>query len=119
MKIKKHGTTYKGADEKIQYESFKCDHCKCEFSCSPDEYYVDLGGADTSYPWSISCTIERTIKDWLVCSCPECHRIVKKMKERVIETVWSAPNITLTGTGEPIPLKHTEITCNADYLNEI
>ena len=81
MKIKKHGKFSK--TEVVNTEKFKCDNCNCEFTALEDEYYVDEGGADS---WATSSTITYTInsnvKDYLVCSCPECHKIVKKIRER-------------------------------------
>lgn len=87
MKIKKHGKMFE-KEPPIPVEKFVCNSCGCEFTCKNDEYYVDFGGANSSCsPFSISTTstyyaYRTTIKDYLICSCPECHKIVKKIRER-------------------------------------
>lgn len=98
MKIKKHGDTYnKGAEEKK--EKFKCENCGCEFTAEEDEYYRDYGGADAP-DWtntvSLTYTVRSVTKDYLVCSCPECYKIVKKIKERKssYSYTFSSPTVT-------------------------
>lgn len=111
MRIKKHGNMFDKKPEEIKVEKFKCGNCGCEFTCKDDEYYVDLCGADngwtTTYYTSLTYTIGATVKDYLVCSCPECHKVVKKIRERV--------NINYTCGGVTAPLD-TTITCNASNL---
>ena len=89
MRIKKHGRCYQ-KEEPIKTERFECKECGCEFTAKDDEYYVDCGS--NSY-WngisSITYSYSTTITDWLVCSCPECHKIVKKSRTR--ETNITAP----------------------------
>lgn len=98
MKIKKHGSKYSGPVDQKKYEKFKCDKCGCEFSCESDEYYEDLGGADWIYSGisaSTSTYYRTTVKDYLVCSCPECHKIVKKIRERRNDfSLWSSTSST-------------------------
>ena len=93
MKIKKHGNTYE-KEPKDKTEKFTCENCGCEFTAKEDEYYVDLGGADQP---SITCTntistawmFAYSVNDYLVCSCPECHKIVKKKRKREQAPVYS------------------------------
>ena len=103
MKIRKHGNQYT-KEKPERTESFKCDNCDCEFSVKEDEYYTDYGGADNN-SWTIgtSCTytISAVIKDYLVCSCPECHKICKKITERknnLITTSSTSPVVTYATT---------------------
>ena len=96
MKIKKHGKTYE-KEPKDKTEEFTCENCGCEFTAKEDEYYVDLGGADQP---SITCTntvstswmLNYMVNDYLVCSCPECHKIVKKKRKR--EQKVDCPTVT-------------------------
>lgn len=94
MKITKHGKKFEKKEEK--FEDFKCDNCGCEFSVKADEYYVDKGGKDEeSYgTLSGSISISSYIQDYYVCSCPECHKIVKKVSSR-LNTNYG--NVTVTG----------------------
>lgn len=96
MRIKKHGKMF-NKEEPIHTEKFKCDSCGCEFTCKDDEYYIHVGGADWYYgsgniTLTTTYTIGSTIKDYLVCSCPECHKIVKKIRERQRDTLWYSTN---------------------------
>ena len=99
MKIKKHGKLF-NKEEPIHTEKFKCDSCGCEFTCKDDEYYVHKGGAD----WNCGSgnitvttyTICSTIRDYLVCSCPECHKVVKKVHERQRDNWYVSPYTTTT-----------------------
>ena len=70
MKITKHG---KSTKKQVKYESFKCDKCGCEFEVKEDEYYID-----SSYIGGIGLSISNLYEKTYVCSCPECHKIVKK-----------------------------------------
>jgi hypothetical protein len=95
MKIINHGNTYK-SDKDLEFERFKCEKCKCEFNALEDEYYRDYEGAETSNgeSWTyttITINVPKTVKDYLVCSCPECHKIIKKVKERRIQCQYSEP----------------------------
>ena len=93
MKIKKHGDKI---EKKSKPVSFKCDNCGCEFSAKEDEYYRDFGGAEKSGSiWSGSISVSYTIKDYLVCSCPECYKIVKVEDERENTSFQS---ITVSGS---------------------
>ena len=97
MKIKKHGKLF-NKEEPIHTEKFKCDSCGCEFTCKDDEYYTDTGAADWNYVigsgsiTTATCTISPTIRDYLICSCPECHKIVKKVRERQRDNFWYNTN---------------------------
>ena len=99
MKITKHGSTYKKEDNKK--EKFECGNCGCKFDCDDDEFYTDYGGGS-----------------YLVCSCPECHKICKKTRER--QSSWSTANTVpytytnVTGTATPNTVTTHEI--NMDNL---
>lgn len=127
MRIKKHGSKYSGPLDQKKYEKFKCDKCGCEFSCESDEYYEDLGGADGYYSGiSVSTYVYRTTtKDYLVCSCPECHKIVKKIRERENSLTWSSTNTFSNATNATTsaadgtsnePTEYT-FTCKLDNSN--
>lgn len=93
MYINKHGKTYKDV-EKIS-EQFECEYCGCEFTARKvDEIYEDFNAATSNI--SVSLGPEREEKDYLVCSCPECHRIVKKIRTRKVPNYVFTPSITLT-----------------------
>ena len=94
MKIHKHGDTYNKEDSEPK-EKFKCEKCGCEFTAKVDEYYVDFGAGDTSDITGSSTVLALSIvvKDRIVCSCPECHKIVKKNRARNIDT-YSSSSIT-------------------------
>ena len=82
MKIIKHGKKFDKKTEN-KFEDFKCESCGCEFSVKEDEYYIDYGGKDAEAEESLtSITISAYINDYYVCSCPECHKIVKKVSSR-------------------------------------
>ena len=87
MEVEKHGTHF-GRGEQQSSERFACMNCGCKFKCEENEYYVDFEGAIV---WKSSPII---INDYLICSCPECHKIVKKIREH------SKQNISVTPTGE-------------------
>ena len=98
MKIHKHGDTYNKEDSEPK-EKFKCEKCGCEFNCELFEYYADLGGGEPYEYGNINLTIstsKSTITDYLVCSCPECHKIVTKPRERKKEYYHE----TIIGLGE-------------------
>ena len=109
MKIKKHGSTYVGQDKT---EEFTCQNCGCKFTVKENEYYIDYGGANDSN-WTISSTVTYTwssiIKDYYVCSCPECHKIIKKTHERT-----NYNYCTLTGTCSDSSITNTvsDLTIN-------
>jgi hypothetical protein len=89
MNIIKHGEQ---AQAELMTENFKCDQCGCEFSADNDEYYVEKGSCFTTTS-SLVYMYTATVTDTYVCSCPECHKIVTKTKERTIAN----PCCTVTG----------------------
>ncbi len=120
MKIKKHGKMFsKEKDPKI--EKFICDHCGCEFTVKEDEYYVDFCGADQWTSGGLTYTISTIVKDYYVCSCPECFRICKKIHERPVNYTWSTDTTTTIGTkinpdgtdGNDYMNKDIHITCDS------
>lgn len=109
MKIKEHGKNY-GKKNDIQKESFECETCGCKFEAKKDEYYEDLYGAETlNGTYISSCTIRTTVKDYLVCSCPECHKIVKKVRYRNTFSTYSS-NDTWTISGSMAGLSKDTVT---------
>jgi predicted HNH restriction endonuclease len=95
MIITKHGEKHAKESKKVY---FKCDFCKCEFTAEEDEYYRDYGGAESlASALSGSITISYKTKDYLVCSCPECHKIVKFLDERETSSENVIP-VGLSGT---------------------
>lgn len=90
MNIIKHGEQ---SSEKMQTEEFKCGQCGCEFTADYDEYYIERG-----YNYMTSAALTYTynaiITDSYVCSCPECHKIVVKTKQRTD----SITTFTMSGT---------------------
>lgn len=90
MNITKHGVLSR---DELNTETFKCKECGCEFTADYDEYYVEKGSCFTTSS-SLVYTYTATATDTYVCSCPECHKIVTKTKQRTVEN----PAITLTGT---------------------
>ena len=86
MKITEHG------DKKYDRrpEEFKCRNCGCEFTADGDEYYLKKGLPCNSLS-TTSLVYQATVVDTYVCSCPECHKIVIKEKNRDIDS----PTITL------------------------
>lgn len=101
MDILKHGKFEKEEDSAV--ETFKCHYCGCEFSAKTDEYYIDKASefdvdkygitSGTSYVYSTM------VMDTYVCSCPECHKIVKRSVER---TIVNPAKITYSSTTIPI-----------------
>lgn len=89
MRIRKHGNN----NDDLNTEDFKCENCGCEFSADYDEYYVEKGTTFTSSA-STWYVFSSTVTDIYACSCPECHKIVTKTKQRTIEN----PTITLTNS---------------------
>ena len=126
MKIKKHGSYYQ-KEEVIKAERFECKKCGCVFTAKDDEYYTDWGTSSTSYTGSLTYTWTSTITDWLVCSCPECHKIVKKSRKRELTTTpytTTTPftvtcNNSLSGTSsnDGSATTHTS-TVNAEWTSE-
>lgn len=115
MKIKKHGKKF--SKSTIAGEMFECESCGCEFEAKSDEYYIDYG-------YEIGCTStitlnsisNRTIIDYLICSCPECYKIVKKSCERRIPnyTFGCASSSIYTSNGEsPVNTHETTITLDS------
>lgn len=107
MKITKHGDKYK---KEPNLEEFKCKNCGCEFSAKDDEYYTDTSPFITDQGISLNYTISCSHEDWLVCSCPECHKIVKKSKYRNRSyTPWTVTctNTNTTNTLKTEPTKDT------------
>ena len=92
MNITKHGAESK---EELMTEEFECKRCGCKFTADDDEFYVEKG---TCFTTSVSLTYMYSAKvtDIYVCSCPECHKIVTKTKERINEN----PCITLTSNNK-------------------
>ena len=120
MKIRKHGNQYVRV-KPDPTESFKCDNCGCEFSVKEDEYYIDYGGADYKIgDWvTATYTISTIIKDNLVCSCPECHKICKKIRERKNDNITLNPVTYTYGTAVPsnkIEKDYVTITCSEEDL---
>ena len=89
MNITKHGVN---ARDELMIEEFKCKNCGCEFAVDYDEYYVEKGSCFTTSS-SLVYHYSTKVTDVYICSCPECHKIVTKTKERIVEN----PTITLTG----------------------
>lgn len=121
MRIKKHGKMYE-KEPPVKVEKFKCENCDCEFTCTDDEYYADLGGADLNSDSGIYLTyvIRSTIKDYLVCSCPECHKIVKKIRERQNDCfTTSASTWTCNDHTTPLNNPGITITCNSCDLENL
>ena len=88
MNITKHGAESK---KELMTEEFECKRCGCKFTADDDEYYVEKGTCFTTSA-SLTYTYSAKVTDIYVCSCPECHKIVTKTKERINEN----PCITLT-----------------------
>lgn len=103
MKINKHGKKF--TEEKT--ESFKCERCGCEFSAKEDEYYVDVCAGD-NFPPGGSLTLPAVSVDYHVCSCPECHKIVKNKHERQNFTPY-----TLTGSDFATAKSDQNVTVSA------
>ena len=87
MKIKKHGKKY---NEEDNFEVFECEKCGCVFRADEDEYYVDSGKLNDG----ISLTYTVCVNDTYICSCPECHKIVKKYKDKT-NSAWTASTVTI------------------------
>ena len=90
MNIIKHGEQ---ASDNLMTEEFECGQCGCKFTADYDEYYVEKGTSFTTSS-SLNYVYFHTVTDKYACSCPECHKIVLKTKQRTI----SNPTITLSGT---------------------
>lgn len=123
MRIKKHGKMFE-KPEPIHTEKFSCENCGCEFTCKDDEYYTHFGGADwnagSNCITATTYTISSTIRDYLVCSCPECHKIIKKVRERKNDNYWSTIHTTTTpltwntvDNDKFIDKDYVTITCSA------
>lgn len=82
MNIIKHGNCSK---EELKPEEFRCEQCGCEFSADYDEYHIHKGSQFLS-PSTNTYVYSCKVTDNYVCSCPECHKIVVKEKERTVET---------------------------------
>ena len=112
MKINKHGKKY----EESKQEEFKCDNCGCEFAVEPGECYIDYGAGVIygSKDWieiSTNYTVSTTVKDVYVCSCPECHKIVKKEKEH------TNSDITVIGSCSKTILDSCTTTCKTSKVD--
>jgi len=90
MKVNIHGNSF--SDETC-VEDFVCEKCGCEFSAIEDEYYIDYGGADVNVSLA---SIRAFITDYIVCSCPECHKIIKKERKRRNELLTEISPFTVT-----------------------
>ena len=88
MKITKHGKF----TEKDKGEEFTCLNCGCKFTCDKDEYHVESNNWFSNGDNTL--TYSATVNDIYVCSCPECHKIVRKNKARL------NGSITVTGDGD-------------------
>ena len=89
MNVLKHGVN---AETELKKEIFTCEQCGCEFAADYDEYYVNKGSSISGISTTVY-TYSSKIIDVYICSCPECHKILTKNKERIIET----PIVTYTG----------------------
>jgi len=98
MKITKDGVLKK---IDLKQEDFKCNECGCEFTADYDEYYVEKGSCFTTTSTSTYYVYKASVTDKYVTCCPQCHKIVVKTKERLVEN----PTITLTSftTADYIP----------------
>lgn len=94
MNITKHGIIMQDVQP---VENFKCDQCGCEFAADYDEYYVEKGSCITTSA-STTYVYSATVADIYVCSCPECHKIVTKHKQRLDDSI----TVNLSGTVEHI-----------------
>lgn len=114
MKITKHGKQYKEASSAT--EEFKCSKCGCEFKAKDDEYYTDeeISSFSTSTSCVISSTYTSTVTDRLVCSCPECHKIVTKNKDRTVSKPYVTWSSSVNGSSTPLG-GTTEILDNAAF----
>ena len=90
MKINKNGVL---AKDELQQEDFKCKQCGCEYTADYDEYYVEKGSCSTMAS-SLSYVYKTNVTDKYITCCPQCHKIVVKTKERLVEN----PAITLTSS---------------------
>ena len=97
MKIIKHGVNDR---EELNTEEFKCKECGCEFTADYDEYYIHKG-SQFSFPSTNTYVYSCKVMDHYVCSCPECHKIVIKEKERTVEnpciTTYAGINTAANG----------------------
>lgn len=78
MNVTKHG---KDKEEKVIAESFICENCGCEFTAKENEFYVEhrpysINGLSATY---FTCGYAT---DKYICSCPECHKIIVKEKQK-------------------------------------
>ena len=97
MNIIKHGTN-DPSEQKT--EEFTCPHCACHFSADYDEYYISKGSLITGLGSSTTYyTYTANVTDTYICSCPECHKIITKAKQRIATN----PSITLTSSVTDIP----------------
>ena len=97
MNIFKHG---KNTPLELKTEEFECEQCGCQFTADYDEYYISKGSFITgSSSSSTYYTYTTNVTDTYICSCPECHKIVIKTKQRTIAN----PNITLTSSVTDVP----------------
>lgn len=111
MEIKKHGKKYQNKDGK---ETFVCEKCGCEFTAKEDEYYKDGNCSITTSSLIDNLTYSSCS---YICSCPECHKIVKK--------IISSHDIPLayyerfaTNTVTPVT-NTTKITCNDSAVKTV
>ena len=92
MRIINHGKVKKAPEA----EEFKCGFCGCEFQTDDDlEYYVDRGSCIGSIT-SDSYTYTPVVEDVYAASCPECHKIVIKRKERRVDWYTSTTSTSAT-----------------------
>ena len=68
MIITKHG---KKPEEKKTF-SFICNYCGCEFIADKNEYCI-VDSSNSGLNPLLNCG-----ESCLICSCPECHRIIRK-----------------------------------------
>ena len=81
MNIMKHGVLH---DADVKFEEFTCESCGCEFTADSEEYYIDKGSPFEEGITLNSWQYTAVVHDVFVCSCPECQKIVIKMKDRTV-----------------------------------
>ena len=107
MEIKKHGKKYQNKDGK---ESFVCEKCGCEFTAKEDDYYKDGNCSITTN--SLSNYLAYSSCSY-ICSCPECHKIVKKtVSSNDVPLTYCGTSSTITTNTVTPVTNDTKITCN-------
>lgn len=102
MNVIKHGEK---TPLELKTEEFKCEQCGCQFTTDYDEYYISKGsfitslGSSSTYYTYMTLGIGINVTDTYICSCPECHKIVTKTKQRTVTN----PDITLNSSVTDVP----------------